>query len=109
MSEAYWNTKVYLQSASVWKNNGKKEISGGMSVTSLVVSIYQGKNKDGSYKDSLFMGVDFWGELAALVENAQKKDKLYVEGELKLRSWVDKQSGEKRSVPYIRATSVQFV
>jgi len=51
---------------------------------------------------------DTWGAVTNL-EKAEKGSVLYVEGELALETWDDKQTGQKRSKHVITANKIQFV
>lgn len=51
---------------------------------------------------------DKWGAVTNL-EKAEKGSVLYVEGELTLETWDDKQTGQKRSKHVITANKIQFV
>jgi len=57
-----------------------------------------------------FIDCAAWNKVAETVSNYKKKgDSIIVEGKLKQESWVDKQSGQKRSKLKITVMSVTFV
>jgi single-strand DNA-binding protein len=69
------------------------------------------KSGDGQMKEeTTFVDVEAWGRTAELVGQYLTKGRgCFVEGRLKLDSWDDKESGQKRSKLKIVADSVQFV
>lgn len=70
------------------------------------------KYKSGSEtkEEVTFLDIEAWGKLAELVGKYLTKGRgAYIEGRLKLETWEDKQSGQKRSKIKIVADSVQFL
>jgi single-strand DNA-binding protein len=69
------------------------------------------KTNDGQLKEeTTFVDVEAWGRTAELVGQYLTKGRgCFIEGRLKLDSWDDKESGQKRSKLKIVADSVQFV
>lgn len=69
------------------------------------------KTADGQMKEeATFVDVEAWGRTAELVGQYLTKGRgCFVEGRLKLDSWEDKESGQKRSKLKVVADSVQFV
>jgi single-strand DNA-binding protein len=69
------------------------------------------KGNDGSMKEeTTFVDVEAWGRTAELVgQYLTKGSGCFVEGRLKLDSWDDKKTGEKRSKIKVVADSVQFL
>ena len=69
------------------------------------------KTNDGQMKEeTTFVDVEAWGRTAELVGQYLTKGRgCFIEGRLKLDSWDDKESGQKRSKLKIVADSVQFV
>ena len=69
------------------------------------------KTKDGEQREeTTFVDVEAWGRTGELVQQYMAKGrKVLVEGELKLDTWDDKDTGAKRSKLSIRATTVTFV
>lgn len=68
------------------------------------------KGSDGQLKEeTTFVDVEAWGKTAELVGQYLVKGRgALVEGRLKLDSWEDKESGQKRSRLKVVADSVQF-
>lgn len=57
-----------------------------------------------------FVDIELWEKLAELAEKYLKKGKsVYIEGTLRLDSWDDKQSGQKRSKLKVRGEHMQFL
>jgi single-strand DNA-binding protein len=69
------------------------------------------KANDGSLKEeTTFVDVEAWGRTAELVgQYLTKGSGCFIEGRLKLDSWDDKKTGEKRSKIKVVADSVQFL
>ncbi|MBA3685327.1 MAG: single-stranded DNA-binding protein [Planctomycetes bacterium] len=69
------------------------------------------KANDGQLKEeTTFVDVEAWGRTAELVGQYLTKGRgCYVEGRLRLDSWEDKESGQKRSKLKIVADNVQFL
>lgn len=72
----------------------------GTAVTDLGLAINRTYTADNNEKreETTFIDVELWGRLAEIAgEYAKKGRPVYIEGRLKLDSWEDKQSGQKRS------------
>ncbi len=69
------------------------------------------KASDGQMKEeTTFVDIEAWGRTAELVGQYLTKGRgCYVEGRLRLDSWEDKESGQKRSKLKIVADNVQFL
>jgi single-strand DNA-binding protein len=69
------------------------------------------KGPDGSTKEEpTFIDVEAWGRTAELVcQYLTKGSACFIEGRLKLDTWEDKNTGEKRSKLKVVADSVQFI
>lgn len=69
------------------------------------------KSPDGEVKEDVtFVDVEAWGRTAELVgQYLTKGSGCYIEGRLKLDTWTDQASGQKRSRMKVVAESVQFV
>ncbi len=64
------------------------------------ISVSNGKNADGTYKESDWWKVEGWGDIAESLSNAvSKKTRIAVRGKLALEKWVDKQTGKNVSRP----------
>jgi single-strand DNA-binding protein len=68
------------------------------------------KDANGQQKDeTTFVDVETWGRTAELVGQYLTKGRgCFIEGRLKLDSWDDKESGQKRSKLKVVADNVQF-
>ena len=68
------------------------------------------KDANGQQKDeTTFVDVEAWGRTAELVGQYLTKGRgCFIEGRLKLDSWDDKESGQKRSKLRVVADNVQF-
>jgi single-stranded DNA-binding protein len=63
------------------------------------VSVYQGKNEDGSYKDSLWMRCVVFGDMAENVaESVKPGDPVIVVGTLRPNNWTDNDGNEHNDV-----------
>ena len=69
------------------------------------------KGNDGVLRDeTTFVEISCWGKVAENVSKYMKKGRLiFAAGRLKLESWDDKQTGQKRSKMSVVAESVQFL
>lgn len=86
-------------------------LSGDKSVASFGLAVNRKfKSNDGQLKEEVtFVDIEAWGRTAELVGQYLTKGRgCFVEGRLKLDSWDDKESGQKRSKLKIVAESVQF-
>lgn len=62
------------------------------------------------HEEATFVEIECWGRTAELIGQYLKKGSpAYVEGRLKLDSWDDKESGQKRSRMKVVAEMVQFL
>lgn len=61
-------------------------------------------------ESTTFVEVNFWGKSAETIgEFCKKGNPLYVQGELKLDQWEDKQTGQKRSKLYVVGSTFQLL
>ena len=77
-----------------------KYTPGGMAVTELGLAVNdRRKNAQGEWvEETTFVDVTLWGRTAEVAsEYLSKGSGIFIEGRLKLDSWEDKQSGQKRS------------
>ena len=90
-------------------NDGAPELrysSSGTAFTKFAVALYAGKNDDGSYKDSHFIDVVCFGDMAeAVAEQINKGDRVTVVGRLQQNRW-ETDEGQKRSKIEIVADEV---
>ncbi len=77
----------------------------GTPVCRFSIASSMGKNKDGSYKDSLFIEVVAWGDLAEKVAEFKHKDNVEIKGWLEPNTWEDK-NGTKHNDVRVTARSV---
>jgi single-strand DNA-binding protein len=69
-------------------------------------STEQGEKKE----ETTFVDVEFWGRQAEVVGEYLKKGRpVFIEGRLKLDSWDDKQTGQKRSKLRVVGEGFQFL
>ena len=69
-------------------------------------STEQGERKE----ETTFIDVEFWGRQAEVIGEYMKKGRpIFVEGRLRLDSWEDKQSGQKRSKLRVVGEGFQFL
>jgi single-strand DNA-binding protein len=68
------------------------------------------KSKDGqNQKDTCFVNVVVWGQMAEVSNQYLQKGRLVlIEGRLQFRSW-ENQQGQKRNVIEVVATNIQFM
>jgi len=71
----------------------------------------QYSTESGEKKEEVtFVDVEFWGRQAEVVSEYMKKGRpLFVEGRLKLDTWDDKQTGQKRSRMRVVGENFQFL
>lgn len=77
------------------------------------LACYEGKNKDGSRKDSSWFELEAWGDLdsgelspAILLGKCSKKQKIAISGHLKIDTWNDRNTGDPRSKPVVVVATV---
>ncbi len=75
----------------------------GSFVVKFSMAVYQGKEKDGNPKPSVWMQVNAWGfEDAA---NLTKGDRVHVVGQMGADNWTDRETGKPRSKNYVYLNS----
>ncbi len=78
---------------------------GGDQVCNFSVSISNGKNKDGSWKDSLWVEVAYWSKYAQeTADKIKKGSRVTVTGRLGLRTW--EKDGKKGKELELKASDV---
>jgi len=85
---------------------------GGMACLKLgIATSRRYKAKDDSWKEeTTFVDVDAFGKTAELLARTLKKGKtIYIEGRLRLETWDDKATGQKRSKMGVVLEGFQFV
>ena len=79
---------------------------GGKDKTTLCVSINGGKNKDGTWKPSLFKNFEAWGRQAEYINSyIRKGDKVWVSGQP--YGWKDKEDKTKESIRLLEVKTVE--
>lgn len=89
-----------------------RSTSGGKSVGQFGLAINRVWTTDSGEKreDVTFVDIEVWGKQAEVIDKyTTKGSSLYVEGRLKLETWDDKQSGQKRSKMKVILESFQFI
>lgn len=84
----------------------------GTAVTQLSLAINRKYTTEGGEQrdEVTYVDVEAWGRLAEnCAEHLSKGKPVFVEGRLKLDTWEDKQTGEKRSRMRVVADTVQFL
>ena len=85
---------------------------GGMAICNLGLAVNRRfKDQSGNWKEeATFVDVTFFGKRGeAFAKFHDKGRPAFIEGELRLDQWEDKQSGEKRSKLYVVGNDWQFV
>lgn len=89
-----------------------KYTQSGMAVTEITVGINEKrKNAAGQMVDeAVFVDVTLWGKTAEICgEHVQKGQQILIEGRLKLDTWQDRNTGEKRSKLKVTGDKLVFV
>ena len=83
----------------------------GTAVAQLSLAVNETYVKDGEKQETVtFVDCDVWGRTAEnCAQYLAKGRPVFIEGRLKLESWDDKQSGQKRSKLKVTADRVQFL
>jgi single-strand DNA-binding protein len=103
--------KVYLI-ARLTSDPELRRTQGGKAVTELrLVTGRKWKGNDGQQReDTLFIGVTCWDKQAEnCCQYLRKGSTVHVEGSLKMDSWDDKNTGEKKTKIGVLADYVQFL
>lgn len=88
-----------------------KTTNSGTSVAQIGLAINQTFSKNGEKKEeTTFVDITLWGKLADLANQYLKKgNPVFIEGRLRNESWVDKETGKKRSKMTVVGDSIQFL
>jgi single-strand DNA-binding protein len=84
----------------------------GAAVATLGIAINRSYTTESGERkeDTTFVDVELWNKLAELAgEYLRKGQSVYIEGRLKLDSWEDKQTGQKRHKLRVAGDSMQFL
>jgi single-strand DNA-binding protein len=103
--------KVFLM-GNLTRDPELRYTPGGAAVTDLPIAVNRSwTGKDGERKEEvLFVDVTVWDRQAETCCQYLKKGRsIHVEGSLKMESWDDKTSGEKRTKLKVLADRVQFL
>jgi single-strand DNA-binding protein len=103
--------KVFLM-GNLTRDPELRYTPGGAAVTDLPIAVNRSwTGKDGERKEEvLFVDITVWDRQAETCCQYLKKGRsIHVEGSLKLESWDDKTSGEKRTKIKVVAERVQFL
>lgn len=89
-----------------------KYTSGGKAIAGIGLAINNNYTTAAGEKreEVTFVDVEMWGKLAELAGEYLKKGRpVFIEGRLKLDTWDDKATGQKRSKMKVIADSMQFL
>lgn len=89
-----------------------KRTASGLAVTTLRMAINRSwTGRDGEKRDeTLYIDIDVWDRQAEnCCQYLRKGSSIHVEGSLKMDTWDDKNSGEKRSKIKVSAERIQFL
>ena len=85
----------------------------GSAVTDLGLAVnrsYTNQATGEKVEETTFVDVELWGRLAEIAgEYAKKGRPVFIEGRLRMDSWEDKQSGQKRSRLKVTAEGLQLL
>lgn len=78
----------------------------GLALFKFGLALYGGKNDDGTYKDSHWVNVVVWDEMAQnAAESIEKGDRVFVTGRIQQRRW-ETDDGDKRSMLQVTADEI---
>lgn len=103
--------KVMLM-GSLTRDPEQKFTPSGTAVTQIGLAVnHTYKTAGGEKREEVtFVDVEFWGKTAELIaEHYRKGRPIYVEGRLKLDSWDDKTTGQKRTKMRVVADKFEFL
>jgi single-strand DNA-binding protein len=107
-----FNLNLVQLAGNLGRNPEMKFLAGDRAAASFSLAINRKwKDKDGQAKEeTTWVEVEAWGRTAELVgQYLTKGSACFIEGRLKLDTWDDKKTGEKRSKLKVIADSVQFI
>lgn len=84
----------------------------GMAVAELGLAVNRSwkDDKGTKHEETTFVDIELWGRTAELAGEYLKKGRpVYIEGRLKLETWDDKQTGQKRSKMKVVCENMQFL
>lgn len=106
------NVNKVILIGNVTRDVESKALSSGSSVASLSLAVNRSyKTESGATREEvLFVDVELWGRVAEIAAQYVKKGSpLYVEGRLKMDSWEDKETGQKRSKMKVVGEAIQLL
>jgi single-strand DNA-binding protein len=106
------NVNKVILIGNVTRDPEVKFTSKGSAVTDIGLAINRNYTLDNGEKreETTFVDVELWGRLAEIAgEYAKKGRPLYVEGRLRMDTWEDKASGQKRSRMKVVGENLQLL
>jgi single-strand DNA-binding protein len=106
------NVNKVILIGNVTRDPEVKFTSKGSAVTDIGLAINRNYTLDSGEKreETTFVDVELWGRLAEIAgEYAKKGRPVYIEGRLRMDTWEDKTSGQKRSRMKVVAESLQLL
>ena len=106
------NVNKVILIGNVTRDVESKALPSGSSVASLSLAVNRSyKTESGEKREEVtFVDVELWGRVAEIAAQYVKKGSpLYVEGRLKMDSWEDKETGQKRSKMKVVGEAIQLL
>lgn len=106
------NVNKVILIGNVTRDPEVKFTSKGSAVTDVGLAINRNYTLDSGEKreETTFVDVELWGRLAEIAgEYAKKGRPVYIEGRLRMDTWEDKASGQKRSRMKVVAENLQLL
>ena len=106
------NVNKVILIGNVTRDPEVKFTSKGSAVTDIGLAINRNYTLDNGEKreETTFVDVELWGRLAEIAgEYAKKGRPIYVEGRLRMDTWEDKASGQKRSRMKVVGENLQLL
>jgi len=106
------NVNTVILIGTLTRDPEVKYLPKGTAVAQVSLAINRTWTDDsGTRKEEVtFVSVEFWGRVAEIVGEYCKKGKpIYVDGRLRLETWDDKTTGQKRSKLKVVANSMQLL
>jgi len=106
------NVNKVILIGNVTRDVESKALPSGSSLASLSLAVNRSyKTESGATREEvLFVDVELWGRVAEIAAQYVKKGSpLYVEGRLKMDSWEDKETGQKRSKMKVVGEAIQLL
>ena len=106
------NVNKVILIGNVTRDPEVKFTSKGSAVTDIGLAINRNYTLDSGEKreETTFVDVELWGRLAEIAgEYAKKGRPIYIEGRLRMDTWEDKSTGQKRSKLKVVAEALQLL